>query len=173
MHTERLELRKVTETYIQALLLASKEELFEMFNTSHEQQIQMETARYNRVAKMQVEEYALWNMHLLDGGHYIGNIGIHSIKVNHKKGEIGYYTNAEYRNKGYMAEAAMKVVRYGFDVLGLHRISACVAPDNIPSQKVIKRLGFQKEGLLRQDYIVDGVATDSEIYGLLASDFGS
>jgi ribosomal-protein-alanine N-acetyltransferase len=64
--------------------------------------------------------------------------------------DIAYYLSKNYWNQGIMSEAAQEVVRFGFEELGLHRIQTTVLPENIHSLKILKKIGFVEEGLLRQ-----------------------
>jgi ribosomal-protein-alanine N-acetyltransferase len=64
--------------------------------------------------------------------------------------DIAYYLSKDYWNKGIMSEAAKEVVRFGFEDLGLHRIQATVLPENIYSLRILKKIGFIEEGLLRK-----------------------
>lgn len=67
--------------------------------------------------------------------------------------DISYYLSKEFWNQGIASEAVDAVVKFGFENLGLHRIQATVLPDNIYSIKLLKRIGFAEEGLLRKyDY---------------------
>ena len=169
--TERLLLRAVHPQLLSNTLESTKDQQLDKFDLQSEELLESELARVRRVISLRPDEYALWNIHLRDSAQYLGNIGLHTINTRHRRGEIGYYLNENQRKKGYMSEAVKVVVKYGFESLDLNRITACVHPDNLPSKSIILNLGFQKEGLLRQDYIQDGVIYDSEIYGLLKSDY--
>jgi RimJ/RimL family protein N-acetyltransferase len=57
--------------------------------------------------------------------------------------------------------------------MGLHRIEADIDPRNTASARCLERLGFVKEGLLRERWIVEGEVSDSAIYGLLQPDWAS
>jgi ribosomal-protein-alanine N-acetyltransferase len=59
---------------------------------------------------------------------------------------LGYWIDAEHQSKGYMTEALRSAVSFAFDDLGLHRVQAAVMPKNIPSLRVLAKLGFRKEG---------------------------
>ena len=87
-----------------------------------------------------------------------------------QRAEIGFGLQSAYWGKGYMSEAARAVVDCGFDVLRLHRIEADIDPRNRASARVLEKLGFVREGLLRERWIVDGEISDSAIYGLLRTD---
>jgi ribosomal-protein-alanine N-acetyltransferase len=55
--------------------------------------------------------------------------------------------NKKYWRQNIMGEAANVVIRFAFEIIGLHRIEASIHPDNIASIKLSEKLGFQKEGL--------------------------
>ncbi len=85
---------------------------------------------------------------------------------------MGYSIYDEaHKNKGYMGEALKAVIRYGFEHMGLNRIEALVGPNNGPSLTLIHRMGFLKEGVLREHYVKNGVAEDSVAFALLRKDF--
>ena len=66
-----------------------------------------------------------------------------------------------------MNEALMAVLKYAFEVLNLHRIEADVDPRNAASIKTVERLGFKREGCLRERWQVNGEIQDAFFYGLL------
>lgn len=68
---------------------------------------------------------------------------------------------------GYAADANRALIGFGFGSLGLHRISAAAGPDNLPSIRLLKRLGFQHEGRIRDHVHTGGAWRDSELYSLL------
>lgn len=67
-------------------------------------------------------------------------------------------------------EALKVFVEYGFSQLEVHRIEAHVEPENIASAKVLTKIGFQKEGLLRESTFNKGQYQDMVYYGLLKTD---
>jgi RimJ/RimL family protein N-acetyltransferase len=70
-----------------------------------------------------------------------------------------------------MNEALMAVLKYAFEVLELHRIEADVDPRNTESIKTVERLGFQREGYLRERWQVNGEIQDAYFYGLLKQEW--
>lgn len=100
-------------------------------------------------------------------------VGTMTIRVNetHKKGELAYWVGKEYWGNGYATEAAKEVVRYGFEDLNLNRVWAKAMSKNPASIKVMKNIGMRKEGVLKQDMIKSGVFVDSDMYGLVKSDY--
>jgi [ribosomal protein S5]-alanine N-acetyltransferase len=107
-------------------------------------------------------------------GTVMGMCGYHNWYTNHSRAELGYHlTSDAYKQQGFMTEALETVIDYGFNQMGLNRIEALIAPQNIPSRRLLERYGFTKEGVLHQHYFVDGIHEDSEIYRLLKKDYNT
>ncbi len=92
--------------------------------------------------------------------------------TSHKQheGELGYALNCQYWGQGYMPEAARSLITFGFTMLGLHRIFATCHPENQASERVLQKLGMQKEGYLRENKWSKGTWPDSLLYALLAQE---
>lgn len=83
---------------------------------------------------------------------------------------IGYWSGAPYAGKGYMSEALAIVIPFAFQHLRLHRLEAACIPNNIRSISLLKKAGFQQEGLLRSYLKINGVWQDHLLLSLLESD---
>ncbi len=83
------------------------------------------------------------------------------------RAEIGYVLGREHWGQGLMLEAMRGFVAHAFGPLGLRRLEADVNPLNGASVRLLERLGFVREGLLRQRWVTKGVLGDSALYGLL------
>jgi RimJ/RimL family protein N-acetyltransferase len=70
-----------------------------------------------------------------------------------------------------MGEALAALIDHSFGVLRLRRLEADVDPDNASSLRILGRLGFQREGLLRERWSVGGGIQDSVFLGLLAREW--
>ncbi|MFM2386643.1 MAG: hypothetical protein RL660_1400 [Bacteroidota bacterium] len=103
---------------------------------------------------------------------FIGDCGFHTWNASHRRAEIFYnmYSDA-YKQQGYMKEALGAVLHFGFTALNLHRIAGLIDPDNIASLKLLQHYGFVYEGRTREDYVVNGINTDSDCYSLLKPDW--
>jgi RimJ/RimL family protein N-acetyltransferase len=84
-----------------------------------------------------------------------------------RRAELGYALGRPHWGQGLMHEALQRLLAYAFDDLDLARLEADIDPRNERSARALERLGFVKEGLLRERWIVAGVVSDSEVYGLL------
>ncbi len=80
---------------------------------------------------------------------------------------IGYVLASAAWGQGYATEAARAVLGWAFGALDLNRVQSETDTRNLASARVLEKLGFQREGTLRQDCIVDGDVSDSWVYGLL------
>lgn len=97
----------------------------------------------------------------------IGACTLFAFHTASRRAEIGYALGRPYWGAGYMHEALTALITYAFDTLHLHRLEADIDPRNTASARALERLGFQREGLLRERWIVNGEITDTALYGLL------
>lgn len=84
--------------------------------------------------------------------------------------KLGFAVHPDHWGNGYATDAARTALEFGFEELGLHRVSAAVGPNNTASLTVVKRLGFMYEGRLRDHVFTNGEWRDSLLYSLLATD---
>ncbi len=106
----------------------------------------------------------------------IGSIGLHKdMKREFKNAKmIGYVLAEEYWGKGYATEAAKRVIKYGFEELGLDIITVYHYPHNDRSRKVIEKCGFKYEGTLRKASILyDGRIYDDVCYSMTKEEYYS
>lgn len=101
----------------------------------------------------------------------IGTATLYEINPQHARAGLGYALMPEYWGKGLAQEAATLAISYGIFELGLHRIEADTEPNNFRSNKVLERLDFQREGLLRERFFHPDGIQDSLIFGLLRSEW--
>lgn len=102
--------------------------------------------------------------------HLIGAIGLR-LEPQHARAELGYWVGKPYWNRGYCTEAALAVVRFGFEELHLHRIYAMFFTRNANSERVLQKVGLEFEGVLRQHVRKNGRSHDVVIYGMTRPDF--
>lgn len=108
-----------------------------------------------------------WLVAARDDDRAIGSCTLYRFDARHRRAEIGYALHPDQWRRGLAREAVSLALGWGFRSLGLHRIEADVDPRNEASRRLLLSLGFSSEGLLRQRFLVDGHAADSEIFGLL------
>lgn len=111
--------------------------------------------------------YNRWVLVRKADGEPLGTCGYHRWSRQHHKAELGYDLSPAWQGQGYMREAVGATLRHGFEALGLHRVEALVAVANERSAHLLRRLGFAREGLLRECFFSGGRFHDHELYALL------
>lgn len=100
-------------------------------------------------------------------GKMIGTIGLVSINLEHSLAEVGYSFAPKSWGQGYATEALKKLIDYSFNTLRLHRLEAQCDSRNTHSANVLKKCGFQLEGLMKQRLYVKGEYADILFYALV------
>jgi RimJ/RimL family protein N-acetyltransferase len=105
-------------------------------------------------------------------GRQIGGIGFHDpVKGQIHAAEIGYWLASASWGKGIMTQAVLAVCRFGFQNLGLARITAAVFTGNDASARVLQKCGFKLEApLQRKLYRKDGQFIDAALYARVMGD---
>ncbi|WP_127509488.1 GNAT family N-acetyltransferase [Actinoplanes solisilvae] len=134
-------------------------------------QLRAETAVANFIAsdpdKAGWFQYAI---ELTSTRELIGDVAVH-LHDNLKQAEIGFTLATEHQRHGYATEAVSAVLDRLFRVQGLHKVAGECDSRNVASASLMERLGFTREGLLRQQTFIKGEWTDDLIYGLLADEW--
>ena len=87
------------------------------------------------------------------------------------RAELGFVLARSDWGRGLMREAAAALVGAAFEALDLRRIEAYADPRNVGSDRLLRKLGFVHEGTLRQRTLMKGTVRDSNVYGLLRSEW--
>jgi ribosomal-protein-alanine N-acetyltransferase len=87
-----------------------------------------------------------------------------------RSGYLGYWVDRAVAGRGMASLAVALVCDHAFGEVGLHRLEADIRPENLPSQRLVERLAFRREGLLRRYLDIDGDWRDHLAYALLAED---
>jgi RimJ/RimL family protein N-acetyltransferase len=101
---------------------------------------------------------------------FIGALGIHP-NADHRRAELGYWLGKPYWNKGYITEAACRVIQFGFEELNLNRIYANYFTHNPASARVMQKVGMTFEGIMRGHYLKWGEFVDVGMYAILKADY--
>lgn len=106
-----------------------------------------------------------------ESGELIGDLGIQFLQNDNQQVELGYTLNKNYQGKGYATEALKAVINYLFIDLQKHRITASSDPNNMPSIRVLEKLGFRKEAHFVESYYQDGKWVDDVVYAMLSREW--
>ena len=101
------------------------------------------------------------------GGQVVGGIGM-GVNAHDYRARVGYWVAAGARGRGTCTRALRLLVRYALEKLELQRLDLIIDPDNVASQRVAEKVGFQREGVLRAHLRhPDGRIRDSVMFSLL------
>lgn len=101
----------------------------------------------------------------------VGTVGFNELDWLNEIGHIGYWLDSDYEGKGIMTRAVKGLTHYGFNELQLNRIEIRAATENKKSRSIPERLGFMKEGTIRQGEKIQDRYVDHVIYGMLKNDW--
>lgn len=104
-------------------------------------------------------------------GVVVGTCTLAAVDTTNRRAELGFALGRPHWGRGYMAAALPAVLEFAFGRLGLHRVHADTDPRNAASVRTLERLGFRREGLLREHYFAAGELQDDVVYGLLQSEW--
>jgi len=169
IEAERLRLRCIEESDV--------EQLYEIFSDP-------KVMRYWSTPPLQTREDAVtllreiqdgntrgtmlkWGVALKPSDKVIGTVTLFNLDRTQGRSEIGYAQAHAYWGRGYIHEALQALLSYAFNDMNLRRLEADVDPRNAGSIKTLERLGFQREGFLRERWHVAGEIQDAFFYGLL------
>lgn len=171
LETDRLDLIEIKEDHLKDLYtLFSNKEVVRYYNllpyrslTDGQKFIDWYRTRFE-------EKLAIrWGIALKGSRNIIGTIGFNNYTYKHKA-QIGYDLQQAYWNKGYISEALNKVVDFGFENLEINRIEAEIMVGNTASEKVLQKLHFTKEGVLRHWMFWNEQYFDIIMYSLLRNE---
>jgi [ribosomal protein S5]-alanine N-acetyltransferase len=104
-------------------------------------------------------------------GEPVGTCGFSLWDKDNNKAEIGYDLGPAHWNRGYMTEALTAALTSGFENISLNRVEAIIALENVGSYRLVEKLGFQREGIMREKHLFRGAYYDHYLYSLLARDW--
>ena len=169
LETSRLLLRKVTpEEYKFIYENYSDNDCVAFLGLNTLEELAKEKAKFKKGLSAYDRTFLIFQLIEKESEKVIGMCGFVRHYPGHFRAEFGYgLFSDEVMGKGYMSEVAQLIINYGFDKMKLHRIEAMVGTYNIASLKIIEKLGFSKEGLMKAHYLRNGIFEDSLVFSLI------
>jgi RimJ/RimL family protein N-acetyltransferase len=175
LETDRLRLRPVTE--------GDADALFAMHSSAHvlrywDSPPWRDRARAERFIAMsrQLADDGTGARVILErrtDGVFVGWCGLSRWNPDYRSAALGYCLDDAAWGHGYATEAARALLQWAFDTLDLNRVQAETDTRNLASARVLEKLGFVREGTLREDCVVNGEVSDSWVFGLLRREWPS
>jgi len=166
---------------IRPIVFSDSDALFELFSNSEVMQywssppyesIRQTNQLITNIQKgYESKDFLQLGIELRESKQLIGTVTLHALQTQCARAELGYALHPNFWGQGLMHEALTALVEYAFEQANLLRLEADIEPNNLASAKALLRLGFQKEGYFPSRWIVNGVISDSEMYGLVNPNF--
>ncbi len=179
IYTERFVLRRFARKDADAILEAveaSLPELEKWLPWAHPRYGRDEAIAYIRDSAQSWKEGRAYDFAIRstnDPGRHLGNMSIWHVSRLGKVGEIGYWVRSDATSDGIATESAAAMLDLGFGTLGMHKITLRIAVGNDASDRVAEKLGFTREGVLREELKVNGAWLDHTLYSLLEQEYRS
>ncbi|RYD54518.1 MAG: N-acetyltransferase [Sphingobacteriales bacterium] len=122
-------------------------------------------------AKRRTEQKMEVSYAIVFEGEVVGRIGLFYIHEHNKIASIGYWIGQQYQGKGIITASCKKLITYGFNILGLNRIEIKCGVGNSKSTAIPERLGFTREGIIRQGELVNNEFIDLYLYSVLKEEW--
>lgn len=170
--TDRLVLRAITEEDTEDLFLLHSDERVVKY-LDHGAFTMDDTIRYIRKSKIIIDSKWGINWAICLGGKIIGVSSFWRINATNYRAEFGYILHPDFQSKGYAREAALAIIVYGFNTLGLKSIEVNVNPENELCMKRLHKtnLPFVKEAHFKENWVHNGEFRDTVIYSLHNENF--
>ena len=173
IESRRLQIRLFVESDLPALLeVNSDEEVTALLPYARWASLADADAWFKRMSAIQATGLALQFVVVSRSiGNAIGTCLLFGFEEGSARAELGYVLGRNFWGQGLMQEALEALLGCAFGSMGLRRLEAEVDTRNFRSALLLRRLGFSREGLLRQRWFSKGEARDVEMYGLLRSEW--
>ncbi len=172
LKTNRFDLVEINESHLENIFELYRDpkvtEFFDLIPLKSREEAKKEIDFYRKRFKDNIG--IRWGIALKNQTEIIGTLGYNKIIKSHK-GRIGYDLQSKYWGKGIMTEALEVIIDYGFDKLELNRIEAEVMQGNVGSEKLLAKLQFQKEGILKEWMYWNDNFHDITMFSLIKSDY--
>ncbi|UOQ84908.1 GNAT family N-acetyltransferase [Gracilibacillus salinarum] len=173
LETNRLRLRKVKRTDIEAIYHYASQDKVSRYVTWNSHESLHETTAFVQFILEQYEKgnIAPWGIEYKATGEFIGTVDFVTWDPAQFTAEIGYVITPEYWGKGIVTEAVRELVRFGFSAMKLERIQARCLEENIASARVMEKSGMTCEGNLRHAIYKNGKHSNLKIYSILREEW--
>ena len=173
--TERLCLRPFTRGDVEAVYAYRQRDdvARHLFDDpmSREQCTELVQTRVGQTFLMADEDSIVLAIERRDNQHLVGEISLIQRSAASRQGELGYLLHPDSQGRGYATEAAARMLELGFDGAGLHRIYARCSIHNLPSWRLMERLGLRREAHLREHVFIKGEWAEELVYAQLEDEW--
>lgn len=169
IETERLQLRELLEAdAVSVFAVFQSPEVTKFYDVETMTEVASAAAMIARLRQRYAERGGIrWAVIDREHENFVGTIGINSINVFAHKAVVGYEISRASWGRGFATEALRSVVKFCHDYVELNRIEAAVMHGNEASVRVLQRIGFAEEGVMRAYGYWKGAYHDLRIFSVL------
>jgi [ribosomal protein S5]-alanine N-acetyltransferase len=175
LHTSRLRLRPFTDADVDALFALHSSAYVLRYWDAPPWTEPARADRFIAACRQMADEGtgARLAMDRSSDGAFIGWCGLTRWNPDYRSASLGYCLSDPAWGNGYATEAARALLQWAFDTLDLNRVQAETDTRNLASARVLEKVGFVREGTLREDCVVNGEVSDSWVFGLIRREWVS
>lgn len=173
LSANRVELCKFDTRYAEDIFAFRGDPVVQLYNSAPHRTLD-ETIKFieQELEAYRLQKELIWAVRLLKSQRIIGSVSMSYWDRYHRRAEIGYDLAKEHWGLGLAQEAIREVLRFGFEQMALNRIEIWTSVANLRSLRLAERLGFSRDGSLRNRILEDdGQFYDCAVYGLLRDDW--
>lgn len=170
------------EIVLRDLMLADKTNYFEMMSNPEVAQYQSEEEIPTTLNEAEDEikfwgslfyrkQSVFWAIADTQTNQLMGTIGFNNWNISSRRAEISYDLRSKYWRKGIMTKVLTNVLIFAFTRMNIYRVEARTTLNNTPSQNLLEKIGFKKEGMQRGYRVIRGEPTDINLYAIIKPDF--
>jgi len=177
LENERLRLQRFARRDGQTLdeaIRASLPDLNQWLPWARLDYTQTDTTSFIRESLQAWKEERAWDYSIRskdDLRHHIGNISFWTVSKLGKIAEIGYWVRSDETSRGVCTGAVALLLEEVFNSMGYHKVVLRIAVGNDASDRVAEKLGFTREGVLREELLIRGNWVDHTLWSLLDREY--
>ncbi|ELK44681.1 UNVERIFIED_CONTAM: GNAT family N-acetyltransferase [Halobacillus marinus] len=173
LETERLSLTNVSRKHSAAYLdIMSREEVTKYYGMDALKTPEQAREIIRSFQSTWKEKRGIrWGLTVKNESRFIGTVGLNNWNPRAMRAEIGYEIHPDFWRLGLGSEAVKEIIRFSFLELKIRRLGAVTFPDNIPSNRMLEKFGFKKEGTLRNYLVREDQSHDAFIHSLLSEEY--
>lgn len=133
-----------------------------------------DTAAFIRESVQAWKEGRAWDYSIRwqeEPDRHLGNVSLWPVSKLGKNAEVGYWVRSDETNRGICTEAVNRLLAEAYDALGYHKVILRIAVGNVSSDRVATKLGFIREGVLREELLIRGNWIDHSLWSLLEREY--
>lgn len=179
LETERLVLRRFSRrdsTSLNDAISASLADLNEWLPWARTDYQPSDATAFIRDSLQAWKEGRAWDYTIRlkdDPGRHLGNISIWTVSKTGKIAEIGYWIRSDETSKGICTEAADVLLNQAYQSMNFHKVIMRIAVGNDASHRVAEKLGFTREGVLREELLIRGNWVDHTLWSMLDREYAT